>query len=255
MGVAAASGAVTVRLYGAAGTSRLSGRPFACVNVANLLLARVAARETELAVRTALGAGRGRLVRQLLTESVILSLLGGAAGILLAAFSLDALLALQPEGLARMAEVRVDRTVVGFAAVLSVLTGLLFGVFPAMHTTHRPTAQSLREGSRGVLSGRGHRLRSGLVVGQMALAMMLLAGAGLLLRSFVQLRSVDPGFRTDSVLTFRLTLPESAYKEDAPRVASTTRCSKGWSRCPGCVRREASWACPWAAPASTCRSR
>jgi putative ABC transport system permease protein len=118
-----------------------------------------------------------------------------------------------------MAEVRIDRTVVAFAAVLSVVTGLLFGVFPAVQMTHRPTAQSLREGSRGVLSGRGHRLRGGLVVAQMALAMMLLAGAGLLLRSFVQLRSVDPGFRTDSTLTFRLTLPESAYKEDAPRIA------------------------------------
>ena len=156
----------------------------ACVNVANLLLARVAARESELAVRTALGAGRFRLMRQLLTESLTLSVLGGAAGILLASFSLDALLALQPQGVPRLAEVRVDRTVVAFASVLSVLTGLMFGVFPALQMLKRSTAESLREGSRGVLSGRGHRMRSGLVIGQMALAMMLLAGAGLLLRSF-----------------------------------------------------------------------
>ena len=191
----------------------------ACVNVANLLLARAVARENELAVRTALGAGRWRLVRQLLTESVTLSLLGGGAGVVLAAVSLDALLALQPEGVPRLAEVGVDRTVIAFSILVSVLTGLLFGVVPALQVVRRPTAQSLREGARTVLSGRGQRLRSGLVVGQMALAMMLLAGAGLLLRSFAQLRQVDPGFRTEDALTFRLSLPESAYKEDAARVA------------------------------------
>ena len=190
----------------------------ACVNVANLLLALVAARETELAVRTALGAGRARLVRQLLTESMVLALLGGLAGILVAAFSLDALLGLQPQGIPRLAEVRLDRTVLAFSAALSVLTGLVFGSFPALQMTRRATAQGLREGSRGVLGGRGHRLRGGLVIGQMALAMVLLAGAGLLLRSFERLRHVPPGFRTDSALTFRISLPESAYKEDAPRV-------------------------------------
>ncbi|HET8644872.1 MAG TPA: ADOP family duplicated permease, partial [Vicinamibacteria bacterium] len=191
----------------------------ACVNVANLLLARVVARENELAVRTALGAGRARLARQLLTESVTLSLLGGGAGILLAALLLDALLALQPSGVPRLAEAGVNGTVVAFSLLLSVLTGLLFGVFPALQVVRRPTAQSLREGARGVLTARGHRLRSGLVVGQLALAMMLLAGAGLLLRSFAQLRHVDPGFRTADALTFRISLPESAYMEEAPRAA------------------------------------
>jgi len=205
----------------------------ACVNVANLLLARVAARESELAVRTALGAGRFRLMRQLLTESLTLSLLGGAAGILLAAFSLDGLLALQPQGVPRLAEVRVDRAVVAFAALLSVLTGLMFGVFPALQMTKRPTAESLREGSRGVLAGRGHRMRSGLVIGQMALAMMLLAGAGLLLRSFTQLRSVDPGFRSENVLTFRLSLPDSAYKDDAARLAFHDRLMTRLAALPG----------------------
>ena len=191
----------------------------ACVNVANLLLARAAAREGELAVRAALGAGRGRLLRQLLTESVLLAVLGGAAGILLASLSLDTLLGLQPEGVRRLGEVRMDRAVVAFAAGLSVLTGILFGSVPALQLMRRATAQSLREGGRGLLSGRGHRLRGGLVVGQVALAMMLLAGAGLLIRSFVQLRRVDPGFRAPGALTFRIALPESAYKDDERRVA------------------------------------
>ena len=191
----------------------------ACVNVANLLLARVAARETELAVRSALGAGRARLLRQLLTESMVLALLGGAAGLLLATFSLEGLLGLEPQGVPRLAEVRMDRAVVAFAALLSILTGLVFGSVPALHMMRRATAQSLREGGRGVLGGRGHRLRGGLVVSQIALAMVLLAGAGLLLRSFAHLRHVDPGFRPGSALTFRVTLPESAYKEDPSQIA------------------------------------
>jgi putative ABC transport system permease protein len=191
----------------------------ACVNVANLLLARVAARETELAVRAALGAGRRRLVRQLLTESLVLAVLGGVAGVWLASASLGSLLALQPEGVPRLAEVHIDRSVMAFAAALSVLTGFLFGVFPALHSTTHPTAQTLRDGARGVLAGPGRRLRGSLVVTQIALAMVLLAGAGLLLRSFDRLRRVDPGFRSDNALTFRLSLPESAYKEESQRTA------------------------------------
>jgi predicted permease len=202
-------------LFGAVGLVLL----IACVNVANLLLARVAARETELAVRSALGAGRGRLVRQLLTESAVLGLLGGAAGLLLASLSLDTLLGLNPQGLARLGEVQVDRAVMAFALVLSVATGLLFGAFPALHTTRHATAQALREGSRGLLTGHGGRLRAGLVVGQMALAMVLLAGAGLLIRSFAQLRRVDPGFRTESALTLRLSLPDMAYGTEPQRGA------------------------------------
>ena len=191
----------------------------ACVNVANLLLARVAAREGELAVRMALGAARARVIRQLLTESVLLAVMGGAAGVGLASVSLDALLALQPEGVPRLSEVHVDRAVLAFAAGLSLLTGLLFGAFPALQMTRRAAGVSLREGGRTIAGGRGHRLRSGLVVGQMALAMMLLAGAGLLIRSFVQLRNVDPGFSPESALTFRIALPVSAYEEEAQKTA------------------------------------
>ena len=202
-------------LFGAVGLVLL----VACVNVANLILARMAARETELAVRSALGAGRGRLLRQLLTESVLLSLLGGAAGLLLASASLDTLLGLQPEGLPRLAEVKIDRVVAAFATLLSLSTGILFGIFPALQMTHLSTAQALREAGRGLLSGRGARLRGGLVVGQMALALVLLAGAGLLLRSFVRLSQVDPGFRTESALTFRISLPETAYPSEARREA------------------------------------
>jgi predicted permease len=187
----------------------------ACVNVANLLLARVAVRETELAVRAALGAGRGRLVRQLLTESLVLAVLGGAAGLLLSVAILDGLLALQPQGVPRLDEVSVNRTVVAFAAALSLLTTVLFGAFPALQTGRRSSAQALRQGSRGILSGRRGGLRGGLVVGQIALAMVLVAGSALLLRSFALLRQVDPGFRTGSALAFRISLPESAYADDA----------------------------------------
>jgi putative ABC transport system permease protein len=187
----------------------------ACVNVANLLLARIAARETELAVRTALGAGRGRLVRQLLTESLLLAVLGGIAGLALAALLVDALVALQPQGVPRLAEVSVNRSVIGFAAMLSLVTTVLFGAFPALQTSRRATAQALRQGSRGILTGGRGGLRSGLVIGQIALAMVLLAGSSLLVRSFARLRSVDPGFRTEGALAFRVSLPESAYADDA----------------------------------------
>jgi putative ABC transport system permease protein len=185
----------------------------ACVNVANLLLARNAARRTEIAVRAALGAGRARLVRQLLTEGLLLAVLGGALGLLVASVALDALLAFQPEGVARLREVRMDGTVTGFAFLLSLATGLLFGTVPALSLTRDATAHSLRESAR--TSTSGDRTRAALVVSQIALAMMLLAGAGLLIRSFTQLRRVDPGFDPRSTLTLRVSLPDAAYTEGA----------------------------------------
>lgn len=187
----------------------------ACVNVANLLLARIAARETELALRAALGAGRGRLVRQLLTESIVLAVLGGAAGLVLSVAIVDGLLALQPQGVPRLDEVGLDRTVVAFATVVSLFTTVLFGAFPALQTSRRSSAQSLRQGSRGILPGARGGVRGGLVVAQVALAMVLVAGSALLLRSFALLRRVDPGFRTEKTLAFAVSLPESAYADDA----------------------------------------
>jgi putative ABC transport system permease protein len=192
----------------------------ACANVANLLLARAAARETEMAVRTALGAGRGRLVRQLLTESVILSVVGAGFGLLIAVWSVELLISLRPQGIPRLNTVRVDGTVVAFTAGLAVLTGLIFGLVPAFQATRTRLASTLKEGGRGALTTRGGmRMRGALVIAEMALAVMLLTGAGLLIRSFVKLASVDPGFHVEQALTFELSLPDSRYEREPQQVA------------------------------------
>lgn len=204
----------------------------ACVNVANLLMARAAARESEFAVRQALGAGRGRIFRQLMTESLLLGALGGVAGLFVASISLGSLIALQPNGVKRLSEVHIDGTVMLFAAMLSIATGLFCGVFPGMSARRAP-AQALREGARGLLAGRSGRVRGGLVIGQMALAMMLLAGAGLLLRSFAQLQQVNPGFEVKDALTFRIALPAEAYKDESRRVAFFDRLLERVSALPG----------------------
>ncbi len=204
----------------------------ACVNVANLLMARAAAREPEFAVRHALGAGRGRIFRQLMTESLLLGVLGGLAGVVVASMSLDSLIALQPNGVKRLSEARVDQTMMLFAAALSMLTGLFCGTFPGL-SARRPPAQALREGSRGLLAGRTGRVRGGLVMAQMALAMMLLSGAGLLLRSFAQLQQVKPGFDIENALTFRMSLPAEAYKDESVRVAFFDRLLERLNALPG----------------------
>ena len=192
----------------------------ACANVANLLLARAAARESEMAVRAALGANRGRLVRQLLTESVILGIIGGALGLLLAVWGVDVLIGLQPQGIPRLDAVAIDKTVTWFTMGAAVITGVLFGLVPAFVSTRTAIAGTLKEGGRGGMTGRsGSRLRSALVVAEMALAVMLLAGAGLLMRSFAKLASVDPGFNVAEALTFELSLPDSRYEDEARQIA------------------------------------
>jgi putative ABC transport system permease protein len=187
-----------------------------CTNLANLLLARAAGRESEMAVRSALGAARHRLVRQLLTESTVLGLAGGIAGVLLAMWALDSLVALGPQGIQRLDTVRVNPIVIAFAAGVSLLTALVFGVLPALHVTRTSLASTLKEGSRS-LAQTGRRTRGALIVAEVALAVTLLAGAGLLIKSFVRLRSVDPGFNPEQTLTFELDLPENKYNEDAQK--------------------------------------
>jgi putative ABC transport system permease protein len=183
----------------------------ACANVANLLLARATAREREIAVRTAIGAGRFRLVRQLLTESMILALVGSIAGILMAQWGLGVLIRLGSVNFPRIAGAHVDGRVLGFTALLALGTALVFGIVPALLAS-RLRADALKEGGRGTTAGSGpRRLRSSLVVAEIALSLILLVGAGLLIKSFFRLQEVDAGFRPDGVLTVRISLPENRY--------------------------------------------
>jgi predicted permease len=187
----------------------------ACANVANLLLARGAAREKEMAVRSALGASSGRLTRQVLTESLVLAAIGGGAGVLVALWGTSALMAMSPPDLPRAEQVGVDGPVVAFAAIVALLTGLIFGVAPALQARAVSLGSVLREGGRGGAGDRVGRLRPMLITLQVALALVLLVGAGLLVRSFAALQSADPGFRTENVLSFRLTLPAARYPSAA----------------------------------------
>jgi putative ABC transport system permease protein len=196
-------------LFGAVGLVLL----IACANFANLLLARGAAREQELVIRQAMGAGRGRLLRQLLTESALLACLGGAAGLLLAWWGVEALVALKPENLPRLESISLDGRVFGFALAVSLLTGIVFGLAPAWLATRLNVSAALKEGGRGAVSGARHRLRSALVVAELALALILLVGAGLLIKSFWQLRTIQPGFNPNNLLTMRVELPEARYRE------------------------------------------
>ena len=187
-----------------------------CTNLANLLLARAACRESEMAVRSALGAARHRLVRQMLTESTVLGAAGGTAGVLLAMWALDSLVTLDPEGIQRLDMVRIDPIVMAFAAGVSLVTALVFGVLPALQATRTSLASTLKEGSRSVAQA-GRRTRGALIVAEVALAVTLLAGAGLLIKSFVRLQSVDPGFMPEQTLTFELDVPENSTKRMSRR--------------------------------------
>ncbi len=193
----------------------------ACANVSNLLLSRASARQREMTVRAALGAGRWRLVRQLLTESLILALAGGLVGIALAYAGLPAILSIVPPGtIPDESEIALNRSVLIFTLVVSALTSVLCGLAPALHSSGRDLAAAMREASRGLAgSARQAWLRKTLVVGEVALSLMLLAGSSLLIRTYLAIQDVDLGFRPDRLLTLRVPLPERNYPDAARRVA------------------------------------
>jgi putative ABC transport system permease protein len=190
----------------------------ACANLANLMLARVGARQKDIAVRTALGASRLDIVRQLLTESIMLAIAGGAAGLLLAIWAVRWVVSLSPDTIPRVGEISVDPRVAAFTLLLSVATGVLFGLAPALQMSKPDLTDALKESGR-TIAGRGNRLRSALVMSEVALSLVLLIGAGLMVRSFAKLNQVDPGFNPDRVLTLVVTLLSSKYPDE--RVAPT----------------------------------
>jgi predicted permease len=188
-----------------------------CVNIAALLLARATARQRELAVRSALGAGRGRIIRQLVTESLVLALIGGTLGVALAVAGVRVLGNVGAGDLPRAAEIRIDGVVLLYAFGVSTLAGLIFGLLPAIRATSKNLQGVLRAGSRGSVGNAGQRLRAALVIAEVALAVVLVVGAGLATKSFARLLDIDPGFRTNNVLAVRLGIPYERYGDERVR--------------------------------------
>jgi putative ABC transport system permease protein len=222
-------------------------------NVANMLLSRAAARQKEIAIRTALGAGRWQIVRQLLTESMLLSLLSGTFGLLVAIWGIDLLVTLSPADLPRVKEVTIDLRVLGFTLAVSLLTGVLFGLLPALQASRPNLNERLKAGSRNATSGiNRQRLRGSLVIAEIALSLMLLVGAGLLIRSFLRLKAVNPGFNPSNVLTMRIDLTGPRYKTGAQVIAFHNQLLERLKQLPGIesastrsyvpIARDESWA-------------
>ena len=206
----------------------------ASANVANMQLARAAERQKEIAIRTALGAGRWRIVRQLVTESLLISLTSGTLGLLIAVWGIRLLVALSPADLPRVKEVSVDFRVLGFTLAVSILTGILFGLLPALQASRPQLNERLKSGGRSAMGGVGRqRVRGGLVVAEIALSLMLLVGAGLLIRSFLRLQAVSPGFNSENVLTMQLDLNGPNYKKGSQVIAFHDQLLERIKRLPG----------------------
>jgi putative ABC transport system permease protein len=186
----------------------------ACANLANLMLARIGARQKEIAIRTALGASRLRIVRQLLIESIMLAIGGGVVALLLAFWAVSWIVSLSADTIPRVREISIDPRVAGFTLLVSVVTGVLFGLAPAIQVSRPDLTDALKESGRGTAGHRRNRLRSALVVSEVALSLVLLVGAGLMIRSFAKLNQVDPGFKPAQVLTLGVTLLRTKYPED-----------------------------------------
>jgi predicted permease len=218
----------------------------ACVNGANLLMARAAARQREIAVRLAMGAPRSRVVRQLLTESLVISITGGALGLGLAFGGVRALVSLLPADFPRAHDIHVSGPVLGFTLLVSVLTGILFGLAPALQASHTDPKQDLQKAGRTTTAGRHQgRLRSALVIAEVGLASVLLIGAGLMLRTFLNLVHLDPGFRGDHLLTASLSLPHAQYKTDVQTEQFYDRLVADLNQLPGVESAGAGSDLPW----------
>jgi putative ABC transport system permease protein len=205
----------------------------ACANVANLLLARASVREREMAIRTAIGAGRWRVVRQLLTESVLLASAGGVLGLVFAVWGLALLRWLNPGNIPRISTISIDAGVLAFTSAVTVLTGVLFGLAPALRSSRVSLSETLKEGGRSQAGSGQHRLRNLLVVAEIALSLVLLIGAGLLIRSFIRVQQVEPGFAPHNVLSLRLSVEGTAYADKELRASFYQQLWERIRRLPG----------------------